>query len=254
MKAKKTIWITGASSGIGNVLAQSFIEEGHFVVVSGRNLGALKKLQQLSPGRVGLLDFDMANNDDFANLDKRMGELTDSLDMVVLAAGVCEYVNNPSCSESLYRRVMEVNFFAQVRCFNLALPLLSRSEHRAQIVGVGSLAAMLPFPRAEAYGASKAAFEYWMNSLRIDLAPHKIDVTLVSPGFVDTPLTQKNDFEMPTLMTLEQACPIIKRGIESRKRHVRFPRSLHWSLALLANIEWLWYQLVAPRLSRNSKL
>ena len=254
MHSKKTIWITGASSGIGHGLAQAYIDQGHFVIVSGRNRQALSDLETMAPQRVRPLEFDLSEDDFSVPLPARLREHTDTIDMVILAAGVCEYVDRPNCSLDLYRRVMEVNFFAQVECARIALPFLNKSELRPQIVGVGSLAAHLPFPRAEAYGASKAAFEYWLDAMRIDLASTKIDVTLVSPGFVDTPLTRKNDFDMPTLISLEQACRIIVAGIEKRRRHVRFPRRLSWSLGLLRMVEGLWYGILAPRMSRNSRL
>lgn len=254
MHSKKTIWITGASSGIGFGLAQTYIEQGHFVIVSGRNREALRKLETMAPQRVRPLDFDLADTEFSTGLPARIREHTDTLDLVILAAGVCEYVDRPSCKVDLYRRVMEVNFFAQVECARIALKFLANSELRPQIVGIGSLAAHLPFPRAEAYGASKAAFEYWLDSMRIDLAAASIDVTLVSPGFVDTPLTRKNDFDMPSLISLEKACPIIVAGVDKRRRHVRFPRRLSWSLGLLSMLDSLWYGVLAPRMSRNSKL
>lgn len=253
MQSKKTIWITGATSGIGSELARAYIEQGHFVIVSGRNRKALGELEEMAPQRVRGIDFDLSGA--FSdNLAARIQEHTDTLDLVVLAAGVCEYVDRPDCDLDLYRRVMEVNFFAQIECARVALAFLRNSELRPQLVGIGSLAAHLPFPRAEAYGASKAAFEYWMDSMRIDLDSAGIDITLVSPGFVDTPLTRKNDFEMPTLMTLEQSVPIILSGIEKRRRHVRFPRRLSWSLGFLGMFNSLWYGFLAPRMSRNKEL
>jgi short-subunit dehydrogenase len=253
MQGKKTIWITGASSGIGSGLARQYIEQGHFVIVSGRNRESLGKLEALAPQRVRAVDFDLSG-DFSADLASRIKEHTDTLDLVILAAGVCEYVDRPDCDLELYRRVMEVNFFAQIKCARVALAFLNNSELHPQLVGIGSLAAHLPFPRAEAYGASKAAFEYWLDSMRIDLASTGIDITLVSPGFVDTPLTRKNDFAMPTLMSLEQSLSIIFSGIEKRRRHVRFPRRLSWSLRLLSMLDSIWYGVVAPRMSRNTEL
>lgn len=249
--SKKVIWITGASSGIGNSLAKSYLEQGHYLIVSGRNQQALKNLESVAPDRVSILDFDLTDSAGIGQLPQRFAEIIDYLDLVILAAGACEYVDRPSCGEALYRRIMETNYFSQIGCFLVALPLLRRSEKPGQVVGIGSLAAHLPFPRAQAYGASKAAFEYWMDCMRIDLKPECIDVTLVSPGFVDTPLTRKNDFVMPTLMTLERATKVILDGIEKKKRHVRFPWTLKLSLAFLSVFGGLWYGVIAPRLTRK---
>lgn len=250
----KTIWITGASSGIGRALALALLTQGHYLIVSGRSLTSLRELRLECPERVSIVDFDLSDDSAMKAVERRLEDITDSLDMVVLAAGVCEYVDTASCSEALYRRVMEINYFAQIRCFLVALPMLRRSEHRAQIVGIGSLSAYLPLPRAQAYGASKAAFEYWMDSMRIDLHAENIDVTLVSPGFVDTPLTRKNDFAMPALITVERAAEIILRAVGRSVRHLRFPKRLYWALSLMASLERAWFGLVAPRLSRGQKL
>lgn len=236
------------------MLAQSYIDQGHYVIVSGRNLERLKALMLTAPDRVSTLDFDLADPSATDRLPERFAEITDHLDLVVLAAGTCEYVDTPACSDTLYRRVLETNYFAQINCYLAALPLMRKSEQRAQLVGIGSLAAHLSFSRAQAYGASKAAFEYWMDSMRIDLRPENIDVTLVSPGFVDTPLTRKNDFPMPTLMSMESANAIILKGIEQRKRHVRFPWKLRFGLALMSTFSGLWYEVVAPRLNRQRQL
>jgi len=251
---KKIIWVTGASSGIGKMLAQSYIDEGHYLIVSGRNTEDLKTLMTLAPDRVSVLDFDLSNSKAMDDLPRRFSEITDHLDLVVLAAGTCEYVDTPECSDALYRRVLETNYFAQVNCYLAALSLLRKSDQRAQLVGIGSLAAHLSFSRAQAYGASKAAFEYWLDCMRIDLRSENIDVTVVSPGFVDTPLTRKNDFPMPTLMTLESANKIILKGIKRRKRHVRFPWALRWSLALMSIFSGLWYEVVAPKLNQQRHL
>ncbi len=113
-------------------------------------------------------------------------------------AGSCEYLDFPDPDWSAVRRVMEVNFFGTVNCVEFVLPLL-RAGHgrRPHLVVVASQVTAAPFPRAEAYGASKAALQYFCDSLRLDLAHEQIDVSVINPGFVDTPLTRKNDFEMP---------------------------------------------------------
>jgi len=254
MRNKKNIWITGASSGVGQGLAKAYIEQGHFVIVSGRNRTALNELEALAPDRVRTLAVDLADEAEIQQLSNQLNNLTDVLDLLILAAGVCEYVDHPRQSTQLYRRVMEVNYFAQISCVNIALSLLARSELRPQIVGIGSLSTVVPFPRAEAYGASKAAFEYWIKSLRIDLAPSNIDVSLISPGFINTPLTQKNDFQMPRLVEVDEACNKIIAAIEGRKRHFSFPLGLSLPLKLMAVLEPLWYRLVVPKLVRQSRL
>jgi short-subunit dehydrogenase len=115
------------------------------------------------------------------------------------------------------------------------LPLL-RKGIKPHLVGVGSSAAYVPLPRAEAYGASKAAITYLIDTLRIDLRREGIDVSLVSPGFVKTPLTDRNDFPMPFRVTVQQASAAIRRGIARRRAEVHFPRRFTLPLKFLA---WL---------------
>ena len=251
---RRTYWITGASSGIGLELAEQLAREGNYVVASGRNMAALADLQTRYPKFVEPLAFDLTDEHDWPDLPERLNEVLDEIDTLIMAAGVCEYVDNPQCDDDLYRRVFETNFFAAVRTVRVALPFLKRSSQKARIVGVGSLSAQAAFTRAQAYGASKAAFEYWLECQRIDLKPLGIDVTVVSPGFVDTPLTRKNDFAMPGLMTVEKAAHRIISGLEAGKMYVRFPRRLFWPLRMARWLPKFWFGWVAEKMQRSQTL
>ena len=112
---------------------------------------------------------------------------------------------------------------------------------------IGSQVTAAPFARAEAYGASKAALRYFCDSLRIDLAGEGMDVTLVNPGFVDTPLTRRNDFPMPFLMDVEMAAQRIVKNIESRPRAYSFPLRLSAMLFLSKLMPGAWQKMVAPK-------
>ena len=144
------------------------------------------------------------------------------------------------------RRVMEVNYFGTVNCLETALPLLRESKNeRPHIVVVASQVTNAPFPKAEAYGASKAALQYFCSSLRIDLAPENIDVTVVNPGFVDTPLTRQNDFDMPFLMDVDEATRRIIGNLGSRPRNYSFPKRLRALLFLSRLMPRIWQKMVS---------
>ncbi len=115
-------------------------------------------------------------------------------DLIILCAGTCEYLDHGQVDAALVERVMATNFLGPVNCL---AALQTQLEAGDRVVLVSSMAHWLPFPRAEAYGASKAALTWFANSLRLDWEPKGVAVTVVSPGFVDTPLTRKNDFAMP---------------------------------------------------------
>jgi short-subunit dehydrogenase len=136
------------------------------------------------------------------------------------------------------------------------LPLLKRQAgaspgERPHIIGVGSMSSYLGFPRAEAYGASKAAMAYFLDALRTDLVG-KVDVTVVYPGFVSTPMTDRNDFPMPFLISAEEAASIIIRKASRRPCSIVFPLRLHWLLRVLSWFPGLWYSFISPRLSRSA--
>jgi short-subunit dehydrogenase len=246
-KSEKVIWITGASSGLGRSLALKLAAEGNSVFASARDQGALQQLAKLDSNIVAL-PCDITDQASLEAAFDKIAKISSYLDQVILNAGNCEYLDFPYPDWPAVRRVMEVNFFGTVNCVQQALPLLRRSKNdRPHIVAVASQVTAAPFPRAEAYGASKAALQYFFDSLRLDLAAESIDVTIVNPGFVDTPLTQKNDFPMPFLMDVEQAATRIIRNIEARPRHYSFPLRLSLSLAFSKLMPGRWQKMVAPR-------
>ena len=142
-------------------------------------------------------------------------------DIAVLNAGTCEYVDLEDFEPDMFRRVFEPNFFGVVHCVNALLPRLKDGD---KLVIVDSMARLLPFTRTQAYGSSKAALHYFTKSLEVDLHHKGVKVQAVSPGFVETPLTDKNDFEMPMKISAEEAAEAMLKGIESNKQTVFFPR------------------------------
>jgi len=238
------VWITGATSGIGKSLTLALAAQGHRVIASARNKIGLRKLESHSNNIHGL-DCDISDDNALDHLAKRLRTLSPSLDRIILNAGTCEYLDFPEPDWGATRRLMDVNFFGTLNCTQVALPLLRNSEtQRPHIVVIASQVTAAPFPRAEAYGASKAALQYFYDSLRLDLVPDNIDVTVVNPGFVDTPLTQKNDFDMPFLMSADKAAENILKKIESRPRHYSFPGRLSALLTLSKWAPGIWQKMV----------
>lgn len=241
--SREVIWITGASSGIGRELCLQLVAQGHQVIASGRNKQALAKLAAQSE-RVMPLVFDIADESSVASAAEKLAELTSRLDRVIINAGSCEYLQFPVPDWSAVNRVMAVNFTGAVECIRIALPLLQRSSGRGHIVGIVSQVVSAPFAQAEAYGASKAALSYFLDSLRIDLAD-SLDVTSVFPGFVKTPLTDKNHFAMPFILPVDEAAGRIVESLASRPTHFTFPKRLHWLLKFSKLCPGLWQKMVA---------
>jgi len=232
MIENKRIWITGASSGIGAELALQLADAGNTVVISARNADKLHALE--------------------VGAEVLRVQAVGSLDMLIICAGTCEYVDNASLEVDMFRRVFDVNVFGAVNAAAVALPLLEAANNnngKPQIVAVASLSAVTGLPRAEAYGASKAAMIYLFNTLRLDLQK-RIDVTVVNPGFVATEMTEQNDFPMPFMMQPPEAAQCIIKGVAKRRLTVNFPLRLWLSLKLPSLIPSVWYRLLGPRLVR----
>ncbi|MCP1419064.1 NAD(P)-dependent dehydrogenase (short-subunit alcohol dehydrogenase family) [Pseudomonas laurylsulfativorans] len=229
----KRIWLTGASSGIGAALAEILLAQGHFLAVSARNAKALEKLQTDHPQQVLLLPGDLTDPSQVQAMGERIEHVWGHLDQVILNAGTCEYLDAGLFEANMIERVMRANLFSAAYCVEAALPLLRKAQ-RPHLVAVCSSVTYLPLPRAEAYGASKAAMRYLFQSLRIDVAHEGIDVTLVSPGFVDTPLTQQNDFPMPMRWPVRKAAVYITTRLERRPLEIAFPGPFIAALRLFA--------------------
>jgi short-subunit dehydrogenase len=249
-KTQKVIWVTGASSGLGRSIALQLANRGALVIASARNQQALDELAAQNEN-IRALACDITDASVCAVLGAQIAAISPHIDQAILNAGSCEYLDFPDPDWTAVRRVMEVNFFGTVNCVELVLPLL-RAAGSPHLVVVASQATAAPFPRAEAYGASKAALQYFCDCLRLDLACEQIDVSVVNPGFVDTPLTRKNDFEMPFLMDVEQAAERIIGKLEGRPRRYSFPLRLSLLLCLSKLAPGLWQRAVAPGKNNNA--
>ena len=225
----KTVLITGATSGIGERLAVDYAERGWAVIACGRNGGKLAKLSEHD--NISSLSFDMNNQSEVAAAGDKIDKV---LDLVILNAGTCEYMDDiKQFDTALFRRVINSNVLGTADCVAAFLPKVPRG---GQIALMGSSAHFFPFSRAQAYGASKAAVAYLAQTLAVDLAQYDIAVSLISPGFVETPLTNKNDFEMPMRISVEQASAEITKGLNKRKHHVTTPRLFTFLLGLIGKL------------------
>ena len=239
------ILITGATSGIGKQLAYDYQKDGHEIWVIGRNQAALDKLAE-SGFHTARLDLS-----DRSESLKWFATLS-AVDLAILNAGSCEYVDLPHFDSALVSRVMRANVESVAISIEGTLPALRNGES-PHLVVVGSSASYVPLPRAEAYGASKAAVAYMVNTLRLDLHRENIDVSLVSPGFVETPLTEKNDFPMPFQVSVDEASRQIRSGITRRKTEIHFPKRFTYMLKILSLLPNSVWAVLGRRLVRNEE-
>jgi short-subunit dehydrogenase len=247
------IWLTGASSGIGLMLAERLLQDGHRLVLSARRQEPMAYLLKRFPESCRTLPLDVGDTLAVRAAASVLPTFFGGIDVIILNAGICEYVNIDQFNSDQIERVVNINLFGASRCLEIGLPLLglSGSNVRPHIVSIGSLADRVPFPRAQAYGSSKAALRYFMECMRLELRERDIDVSFVEPGFVATPMSAANDFPMPFMLSPEQAVEYILKGIERRKAVISFPKALAWPLILGSLFGPVWRAWIGPWLSRR---
>lgn len=230
------VMITGATSGIGLALVRAFQAKGSNVIACGRDQN---KLMELSSNVSQVCSFDITKPEQINS----QSEQVEDIDILVLNAGNCQYIDNVMDFDAKrFTDIIATNLTSLGWQLKYLLPKLKKN---GQLVIVSSSASILPFPRNEAYGASKAGVDYLANSLRLDLVKHNIDVTLVHPGFVQTPLTDKNDFTMPFIISSEEAAQRIVKGVDKRKAYLHFPKRLTLLLKLFSILpSFFWQKLI----------
>jgi short-subunit dehydrogenase len=228
------IMITGATSGIGKALAIAYLNRGDNVIACGRNIEKIVDLTEWS-NHIQPLSFDLTDYNNYPDIDQE-------LDVLILNAGDCYYVDNPiEFDAHAFEKLINVNLISIGYCLQRWLKKLKPG---GRLVLVSSSAAILPLPRAEAYGASKAALTYMGKTLAVTLRQHGISVSVVQPGFVATPLTERNTFPMPMLLDSEYAAQQIVSGIERGKPEINVPFRFVFVMKLLRLLpEFIWQRL-----------
>jgi len=244
----QNILITGATSGIGLALFEQYASQGNNVIACGRNQD---KLDDIASRAFKTCSFDITQPAEIKSASESVSQSINELDMLILNAGDCRYIDDAKNFDGeLFASVINTNLVSLGALLQYFLPKVKKG---GQVIFVSSSATILPFPRSEAYGASKAGMDYLANSLRLDLVEHNIDVTLVHPGFVSTPLTDKNDFSMPFLLTSEQAASRIISGIKKHKKTLHFPKRLTLIMKIFAFLpSSLWQKIILSQDKPNN--
>jgi short-subunit dehydrogenase len=226
--------VTGASSGIGAALALRLARRGHTVWLAARRKDALDEQVAAIRAEGGRAEAFVLDVSDPEATEARVRELdreVGGFDLAVANAGIGGRAR-PVAEQTLgdFRSIVETNLLGAVATLLAVMPgMLERG--RGHLVGVTSLAGEIPLPAGADYGTSKAALSFFLESAACDLRPRGLFVTDVRPGFVKTPLTDKNRFPMPFLVPLDEAADLVDRAIAKRQRVVRFPLPLKLALS-----------------------
>jgi short-subunit dehydrogenase len=241
------ILITGSTSGIGLQLAKDYLAQSHTVYCCGRNAAILKTLTREFHDFAQIVCFDMQLRDDC----KTRLSLLPEMDLVILNAGTCEYINATNFDSELFERVVRANLIGTANCLEFLIPKIKPGGNLALM---GSSSSYLPLPRAEAYGASKAAIEYLAKTLSLSLKSNAIRVSYIAPGFVQTPLTELNDFPMPMRVSVEYASEKIRAGLGKNKAEINFPLTFTWALKIIRALPTGLQQLLVSKLLRSNNV
>lgn len=221
---KRVAWITGASSGIGRALAAHMHADGWVVVASARRADVLAELAAAAPA-VLPLPLDVRDAAAVAAAVRHIEAEVGPIDAAVLSAGTYVPMRARAFSAQVVRDTFELNTLGVAHCLEALLPrMLERRSGR--IVAIASLAGYRGMPTSAAYGASKAAVIHMMEALQPELAGSGVTLQVANPGFVRTPLTDRNTFAMPFLMEVDAAARALYRGMQGRGFEIVFPRSL----------------------------
>ena len=221
---QKKIWITGASSGIGKALAEKFALEGWKVAASARRKEILDEMSNHE--NIFSYPLDVTNQDQIKISFEKIIEDFNELDLCVFSSGTYDPKLEQEINVKQNKFVMETNFFGVLYCIN-AVENYFKNKKNGHISIVSSVAAYRGLPNSSGYGPSKAALTNLTESLYFDFKKHNVRISLVSPGFIKTPLTDKNEFPMPFIKSPEFAAEKMFNGLtKSKAFEIHFPKAL----------------------------
>lgn len=242
MPPRRVAWLVGASSGIGQALAFALEADGWQVAVSARRAEPLQSMQArnpaLSPYPLDVTDV-QSLHDAAAAITRTLGVI----DLCIFNAG--DYTPMPldAFDVELFRKLCETNYFGVVNGLAAVLPLMLR-RGQGQILLTASIAGYRGLPKSAPYSASKAAVINLAESLHLELKARGVLLRVINPGFVRSPLTDKNTFRMPFLMEPEEAAQAIMRELPGHNFEIVFPKRFAYVLKLLRILPyWLYFRL-----------
>lgn len=221
----KNIIITGASSGIGYQLAKDFAKEGANLALLARRKNILDDFtEELKsfPSKIITAHCDVTSKESVKTALDFVKKEFDSIDIFIYSSGTSYRMSVEEFDSNRIEETINVNLMGMIYFLNEIIPDYIQRQSGC-IVGISSLSEVRGFPRSAAYASSKAAVSTFLESIRIELKRYQVKVITIKPGFVRTPMTEKNEFHMPFFMEIEKASKIILNGIQKEKSIIQFP-------------------------------
>ena len=232
MTDKKVIWITGASSGIGNALALKFAQEGWIVAASARREVLLQELTKKNQN-IHSFPLDVTNPEQCKKVFEDIRKKFNNIEISIFGTGIHDPNSEKRFNLEKIREIMEVNYFGTMNSINAVYDYYN-DKKSGQISIISSVAGYRGLPAAGAYCASKSALTSFTESLRFEMMRKNVRISLVSPGFIKTPMTDQNDFPMPMIKSPEFAAEKIYIGlIKKTGFEIHFPKAFTFFLKFL---------------------
>lgn len=243
----KTIWIIGASSGIGYALAKELAGHGARLILSARREDKLRALNEELGGGHVVCAFDIGDVRATRDAMAEIGKACPVLDSAIFMAAVYSFHDGKRKDIDFMHEMMRVNVGGAFNMVDAAQPVFERQGY-GQIVLCASIAGYRGLPTGQPYCAGKAALINYAESLKIDLERVNIDVKVICPGFVETPLTDKNDFPMPMMVGADIAAREIAKGLKGRGFEIHFPKRMTVLMKILRVLPTFLYFVIVRRL------
>jgi short-subunit dehydrogenase len=228
----ETIWIIGASSGIGRELAIQLADSGAKLILSARREDELEKLQKELGAGHKIYPLDVADNSRVKEVCSKIAKLKNGVDRVIFMPALYRPDSIANMDLEFMSKMVDVNIKGALYITHGILPLFEKQKS-GQFALCGSVAGYTGLPNGQPYSATKAAIINFTESLHAE-SPDYIDIKLISPGFVSTPMTEKNDFDMPMVITPQKAAVSIIKGLNKSAFEIHFPKKFTLLLKFLS--------------------
>ena len=238
-KDRVNVFITGGTTGIGYSLAKLYQSKGHTVGVCGRDLS------KINDDSLDCYAVDVTSVEQIKEAVKEFCEKNGPLNVMIANAGIAMGPKDGKVNFKLARDVININVLGVINTFDAAMENFPSSG--GHLVGVASVAALVGLPGAGPYSASKAAVLRLCESYGLDWKRRGVDVTAICPGFIDTPLTKKNDHKMPFLMSSEKAANKMYKAIERRMPLFVFPWQMNLLMRFAEKVPRWFYRLIVMK-------
>ena len=243
----KRVWVIGASSGIGEACAKALLLQGAKVALSSRRVERLNQIALNGEANQTLVvPLDVTNNEQLQEGYKAILNVWGGIDLLLFVSGMYAPLRADSFDIQIAEKTIDANLLGPMKAVALVTPEMLKA-HSGHIAIVGSVAGYSGLPKALAYGPSKAAIINFCENLYYDLLPKGVSVHMISPGFVATEATAQNDFEMPALISAEEAAKEILDGIHKGEFDIHFPKRFSRFLKFLRILPYPIYFWIVRR-------